>query len=173
MQLLLPRGFSANLVLIIWFLFGGVCLLGFEANLLKMMLKHEYEEPIDSAQDIVDRGMIPIIPSQHYMDNLKQSPNVLYQQLAEKAIMFNILDYAEWQELQKTLENDLFGAGTHVYLAMGLSPYQQFGSYHLSKEKLAGVSPWFVWIVNKKWPLNDALAKHILLYQQVCWIFFL
>ena len=46
----------------------------------------------------------------------------------------------------------------------------QFGLYHLSKEVLAGNLPYGFWIENKHFQFSEQLAKHILIYQQVCLI---
>ena len=40
---------------------GGLFIYAFLANLRTMLLMPQYEAPIDSAQDILDRGMIPFV----------------------------------------------------------------------------------------------------------------
>ena len=168
MQLMFPRGFSSNLVLLTWSVFGGVLLHGLLANFRVMLIKPILEEQVDTAKDILDRKLIPVMAEgglgQYWIAHLKQSPNLVYQQLAKIAVVPEDMD-----ELITILKEDLHGAGTHVYLSNWLWPEQEMlGSYHWSKEVLEGNSPWIVWIVNKKWPHNDDLGKHILMYQQVC-----
>ena len=167
MQLLLPRGFSVNLVLLIWGLFGGVLLHGFMALWRDMLLRTKMDQPVKTAQEVLDRGLIPVTHwgDQYIMDFLSQSPNPADQQLAKITVVPN--DYLEWRTI---LENDVQGAGTHVYIYGWIVDYSdesKFGKYYFSKEVLQGLTPWMVWIVNKKWPLHDELAKHVLLYQQV------
>ena len=124
------------------------------------------EKPVDTAQDILDRGMIPFTTfgGQYWIYFLSQSPVLAYQQLAERAVIPE-----DREELMTILKDDLHGSGTHVYLTNGIRTEQEpLGSYHFGKEVLQGRPPWGVWIVNKKWPLNEELGKHILIFQQVC-----
>ena len=166
LQQIFPRGFSANFVLLTWSLLGSVLAYGLLANFRIMLLRPVMEKPVDTAQDILDRGMIPVVDKKgyYYVDHLKQSSNPVYQHLADIAVIPN--DYAE---VLSILEKYLQGANTHVYLCAGINyDMMKLGSYYYSKEVLEGSAPWIVWIVNKKWPLKDALAKHLLRYQQVC-----
>ena len=164
-QLLFPRGFSVNLVLLIWGLFGGVLLHGFMAMWRDVLLRTELDQPINTAQEILDRGLIPVTTwgQQYLVDILSQSPNPVYQQLAERTVVPK-----DWDEKMTILENDVQGAGTHVYLTNYIFWNEaELGFYYFSKEILEGNFPFHVWIVNKKWPLHDELAKHLLLYHQV------
>jgi hypothetical protein len=168
MHLLIPRGFSANLVLVIWCLFGGVCQWGFEENIRALMFKQVFEVPVDTAQDVLDRGLIPVVDarSSFWLDHLAHSDNPVYKQLAKITVMPK-----DWDEVLRILEHGVQGAGTHVYMSNW--PVDKFGYHHLSQEKIEGSNPYVGWIVNKKWHLNEELAKHILIYQQVCGILFL
>ena len=44
---------------------------------------------------------------------------------------------------------------------------EELGSYHFSKEPVTGILPFSFWIMNKKWPLSDDLAVHLLIFEQV------
>ena len=166
MQLIFPRGVSANFVLLIWVLFGGVLLHSFLANFRVMLIMPVLEEPVDTAQDILDRGLIPLMHAGggHYVEFLKESPIPAYQQLADIAVIPK-----DGNELQRMFDFEVLIAGTHVYLGAGID----LGSRHVSKERLEGKSPWACWVVNKKWPLNDVLAVHLLRFQQVCTVILL
>ena len=169
MKMLFPRGFSANFVLFTWSLFGGVLLHGFLANFRVMLLMPVMEKQVNTAQDILDRGLIPFTRDDEYwIDHMKNSPNPVYQQLAEIAVVPK--DYAE---LLRMLKEDLQGAGTPVYLYNILFPEEEeLGDYHWSKEILQGDLPFIFWLVSNRWPLKDDLAKHILIWQQVRRIIF-
>ena len=160
----LPKGFAANFVLISWSVLGGVIGYAFLANFLTVLIKPVLEKPIDSVQDIVDRGIVPITheAGHYYIDFLRSSANPLYRQLAEIAI--NPKDVEEWLNLMKerTLKK-----GTSVYMAPELYSYFDPADFYFSKDALEGMDPYTVWIVNKKWPLSEKLAQHILTYQQV------
>ena len=55
-----------------------------------MLLMPQYEKPIDSAQEIRDRGLIPFVaPNFGYLKQfLLDSPNTVYQKLGEKNCYF-------------------------------------------------------------------------------------
>ena len=132
-----------------------------------MLINPVLEEAVETDQDILDRGLIPVLQpagqGRIWMDHLKQG-GLVYQQLAEIAVV-----PADWDEVGTIMEEDVQGAGTHVFLSTGVRPdWEEYGSYHLSKEIIEGSSPWTGWIMNKKWPLNDDLGKHLLIYFQVC-----
>ena len=165
MQLLFPRGFSANFVVLMWSLCGGILLYSLLANFRVMLLKPMLEKPVNTAKEILDRGMVPMTQdgAQFYVDLLRQSSNPIYQKLADRAIVPK-----DYDELIRFLEDDVLGAGTHVFLyTKNVYILYELGDFHVSKDVLEGHSPWVVWIVNKKWPLHDQLAIHILIYQQV------
>ena len=74
MHLLFPRGFSANLVLLVWSVLGSVLAYGFLSNYRTMLLSPVLETPVETAQDVFDREMIPFIELETYIDILKRSP---------------------------------------------------------------------------------------------------
>ena len=142
MQLMIPRGFSANLVLITWAIFGGFMLHGLLANFMVLLLSPVLEEPVDTAQDVLDRYLIPVTGpgglGQFWVDHLKHTSNSVYQQLGEIAVVPEDED-----EVLTILKEDLQGEATHVFLTNMLWPEQEeLGSYHWSKEILEGFAPW-------------------------------
>jgi hypothetical protein len=166
LPLLVPRGFSANLILLLWCFMGGVCQWGFEGNILALMFKKVYEDPVDTAQDVVDRKLIPVVDwySPEYIDLLAQSDNSLYQQLAPITVLPKNHD-----EFWEILKNSVQGNGTHVYLTSGLwDDEKELGRYHFSQELLEGYNGYSGWFINKKYHLSNELAKHFLIYHQVC-----
>ena len=126
-----------------------------------MLLKGVLEAPVDTGQDILDRGMTPFVfQSSFLLKVLKQSSNPAHRQLYEMCD-----DPKNHDERMKMLEDDVQGAGTHVFISDVL---QWDGDYHFSNEVLQGITPYQTWIVNKMWSLNEDLAVHLLRYQQVC-----
>ena len=162
----MPRGFSANFVLLLWYILGGVLLWAFEDNILALMFKQVFEDPVDTAQEVKDRGLIPVV---NYgagltVDLLARSDDKLYQYLASITVIPK--DHSEWLDL---MQFGVQGNETHVYLGPGIwGNTRQFGLYHFSKEVLAGLLPYSSWIQNKHFQFNEQLAKHIAIYQQVC-----
>ena len=162
----LPKGFAANFVLTFWDVLGGFIGYFFLATFLTMLIKPVLEKPIDSVQTIVDRGMVPITMEAGHVwkDFLKSSANPNYPKLAEKIIVPK--DYNEW--LNNVTER-ILKDGTSVQLASAIPPKAGLdpADFYKSKDILEGDNPYGVWIVNKKWPLSEKLAQHILLFQRV------
>ena len=152
----------------------------FEGNILALMFKKVYEDPVDTVEDVIARGLIPVLdpPARFYVDHLAQSDNKLYRDLASITVVAE-----DWPELWDLIEYGVQGAATHVYLCSFLSEawwdyvdgqwiyypdLKDFGEYHFSQEVLSGFHPYSGYIVNKYFHLKEQLAKHILLHQQVC-----
>ena len=113
----MPRGFSANLVLLLWYFMGGVCLWAFEDNILALMFKQVFEDPVDTPQEVKDRGLIPVVPwgAGFIVDLLARSDDKVYQYLASISVIPKDLD--EWLEL---IQFGVQGNETHVYLGPGI-----------------------------------------------------
>ena len=64
-----------------------------EANYLSILLKPNYEKPIDTAQDILDRGMKVIYSpdSESIVEIMKNSPSKITRQLAERTIVPKVI----------------------------------------------------------------------------------
>ena len=94
--MMLPRGFSSNLVLLLWLYFGGVLLWACEGNILALMFKKVYEDPVDTVEDVIAKKLIPVLdPGQSiYVDLLAQSAGKLYQDLASITVVAE-----DWAEL--------------------------------------------------------------------------
>ena len=45
----------------LWYYLGGVLQWGFEGNILALMFKQVFEVPVDTTQDIVERGLTPVV----------------------------------------------------------------------------------------------------------------
>ena len=151
----------AKFVLLTWAVFGGLFLYFFLANFITVLLRPKYEQPIDSAQEVLDRGMIPF-----GMGSIKivllTSPNPVYQQLGKK-----YLDFPGQYGIDKILKEEVLGKNTHVLIGMLYNQQKKFGKFHYSKEHLQGAGSYSVNIMNKKWEYADAFNHHLLLIYQV------
>ena len=87
------------MVLLMWCVCGGLLLHFLEANYLTILLAPNYEKPIDTAQDIIDRKLTIIYApeTESMVNELKNAPAKTDRQLAEMTIVpevifpFNIL----------------------------------------------------------------------------------
>ena len=77
-------GFASNMVLLLWCVCGGFLLHMLEANFLTMLLKPNYEKPVDFEQDILDRGLrlITVVGGESKVETWKISPAETTRRLA-------------------------------------------------------------------------------------------
>ena len=126
-----------------------------------MLLKPKYEKPIDSAQEVLDRGLIPFGHG-YYKIVLQSSSDPLYQQLGKK-----YLEITDPIAYEKLLIEGVLGKNTHVLLGF-LHPHEKkYGKLYTSKEILEGALSYSVNILNKKWEYADAYSHHLQLLYQV------
>ena len=78
-------GFASNMVLLLWCVCGGFLLHMFEANFLTILLKPSYEKPIDTAEDVMNRGLsvIQTTGTEAVVEILKNSPSKIIREVAE------------------------------------------------------------------------------------------
>ena len=64
-----------------------------EANFLTMLLKPNYEKPVDTAQDIIDKGLTVIyLPStKSKLEAEKNSPLKITRDIAERTIITQVI----------------------------------------------------------------------------------
>ena len=178
----LGQGTSSSLVYIIWAVFGGFLMHIILSNYLTVLLKPEFETPVDTTKDLVSRNIIPYyIPGGHiWKQFFADSPDPLYQIIAEKLIIPR--NWAHYDELcEKVIEQ-----GTHANIATvpdewerslghwyrSADFYESFISIQMhrfvrqnmtiflrSTESLPGEYVFGVHLANKKWPLLKVLYK--------------
>ena len=73
------------MVLLMWCVWGGFLLHILECNYLTVRVKPVYEKPIDTAEDIIERGIKIIVSpgTDSIVESLKKSPFPLTRKLAE------------------------------------------------------------------------------------------
>ena len=76
-------------MLLLWCLFGGLLLHFSESLLLDILLKTNYEKPVDTAQDVLDRGLAVIgYPGKEsIVEIMKISPSDINRKLAKMTIV--------------------------------------------------------------------------------------
>ena len=167
MKYMIPKGFSVNFLMLLWSVFGGFLLHAYLANFRVMLLTPVYEKAMDTAQDLVDAGMIAFVSpgSEYLLHHLRDSPVSSYQELYKNSVVFD--DYDSFNE---AIEDDVFGANTHVMLSAGSWDFDalDLGPSHGSKELLEGASPYGYFLSNKRFPLNEECELHLIKFQQVC-----
>ena len=88
-----PFGFSSRMLFLIWCVFGGFLLHFFESVFLDILLKTNYEKPVDTAEDVRDRNLTVVKgPNTGSMlKMLKNSPSAVIRELAEMTIVPKVI----------------------------------------------------------------------------------
>ena len=90
-----PFGFSSRMMFLLWCVCGGFLQHFYESSFLDILLKKNYEDPVDSAQDVLDKNLtviwVPDIGSESLVDRLKKSPNNITRTLAEKTVVAKVI----------------------------------------------------------------------------------
>ena len=174
-------GFTGSYVILLWSMMSMVIALAFHSNIRVMLLRPVYEKTIDSTEDLVLSGKIPINSYKlhenasnkiQFWENYLQSSSNVWEnrvfkigQLHEEHSTRNVL-----------LKTKVYTDGTHVilttfefiaYLMMSDPWYNDKTPpyFHVSKELLR---PYYHgWIYNKISKWKDDLDMHILVVQQV------
>ena len=144
----------------------------FGANYLTILLKPNYEDPIDTGEDVMNRGLTVIsVPGGESMyETLKNSPSNITRTLAERTFVCK-----DWDECEgKPFGNDsglipaAVKTGSSVLEAGILYPwYFAFGKWHRSKDRKSGNLYFASYMLNKKWALEEEFNNHMLRFQQV------
>ena len=85
--------FSSRLLFLIWCVFGGFLLWFFESLFLESLLKPNYEKPVDTAEDVLDRGLsvISVPGAESIVEILKNSPFPITRRLAESSVVPKVI----------------------------------------------------------------------------------
>ena len=146
-------GRSSNLIFTIWAVFGGFILHFLLCNYLTVLLRPSYEEPIETAEDLVKRDIIPFyapggeMHKQLFADS--QNPN--YQEISRRLVIAK--DWDEYEDMVRKVNS------TGMYADMGTVPWTLNSSeenkyWYQSSETIGGDYPYLIHISNKKWPMK-------------------
>ena len=86
-------GLASKMTFLLWCVCGGLLLHMFESTFFSMLIKPVYETPINTAQDVLDRGL-PVIytpGTESKVEIEKNSPSSITRQLAERTIVPKVI----------------------------------------------------------------------------------
>ena len=160
MPIRLSKGMASVFLVLIWSSLGGILQHAFNSNLLSIIVSPVFEKPMDTAQDILEAGLSPIL---RHKGNLLSSPNPAFAELAKRALVTK-----DTQPTQLIIEKVL-NKRTHAWMVNFIPrvEYLHYDFFHMSKETIGFLNQWYVMLVNKKWNQKENFEKHILRFQQV------
>ena len=127
-------------------------------NLLTTILRPNFEEPLDTAKQLVEKNitLYDIPGAEINKQFLLESSIPEYNILGETFIITD--NYDHFDNISK---HDVIGAGTHAYMGgfIGLVELAM-GRWYRSTEKLSGLLgyPYAGYLTNKKWHLNEVIS---------------
>ena len=135
-------------------------------NIVTVILSPNFEDYLDTAKQLDEKNITIYFGPGSELNKqwLLESSLPEYNILGENAIVAK-----NWEEYENTTANDIFGAGTHakmsfwVYgwkLEYGEKYHPEGKGWYRSKEKLS-TQPYFGYLTNKKWHLNEVESKII------------
>ena len=117
------------------------------------MLRPNFEDPMDTAQDLIDNDItLYMVPGGYIWKHfLAQSSVPAYNKLAETMIITN-----DWEEFEFYTEHFLIGYGTHAKISSLVRAEElAMGKWWRSQERVSGRIPYGGYLSNKKWSLNE------------------
>ena len=162
------RTLSSNLVFTIWAVFGGFILHFLLSNYLTVLMMPSYEEPVETAKDLIKRDITPILlPGGEIYKQLfaaSQDPN--YQEISRRLVIPK--DYDEYDDLVSKV------ISTGMYAQMGTVPWayeEEYKDWYRSTETITGDYPYGVHLSNKKWPLKKVLYSSFVIVRIISLLF--
>ena len=148
------RTLASNLIFTIWAVFGGFILHFLLSNYLSVLLRPTYETPVETAEDLVKRDIIPFMSDgfEIYKQLFAASTDPNYQELSRRLIIAK--DWDEYEDLvRKVNSTGLYADIQNLPLYFNSTNEWNYW-YKSSEEVLAGDLPYQLHLKNKKWPLK-------------------
>ena len=145
------RTLASNLVYTNWAVFGGFILHFLLSNYLTVLLRPSYEEPVETAADLIKRDITPFYSpgGDLYKQLFAASSDPNYQEISRRLVIAK--DWDEYDDLVRKVTS------TGLFADMGTFPsawIEDFKYWYRSSETIGGDNPYMVHLTNKKWPLK-------------------
>ena len=103
------RTFASDLVFVIWAVFGGFILHFLLSNYLTVLLRPSYEKPVETAEDLINRNIIPFCAEggEIFRQFFADSPDPIDQEISQRLLVAN--DWDEYEDMvSKVIPTGLF-----------------------------------------------------------------
>ena len=145
---------AGNLVFTIWALFGGFILHFLLSNYLTVLLRPSYEEPVETAADLIKRDVTPFYSpgGEIFRQFFAASSDPNYQEISRRLVIAK-----DWDEYEDMVHKVI---PTGLYADIGTLPWvpeEEVNEWYRSSETIPGLFPYGGHLANKKWPLKKVL----------------
>ena len=143
---------ASNLVFTIWAVFGGFILHFLLSNYLTVLLRPSYEEPVDTASDLIKRDITPFLwpDADIYKQVFAASPDPNYQEVSRRLVIAK--DWDEYDDMVRKVTSTGSFADMGTIPAGWVVSEEEYKYWYRSSETIAGDNPYAVHFANKKWP---------------------
>ena len=137
-----------------------------------MILKPNFEPPVDTAQDIIDRNMF-VFTTYHQKNlekTLNESGNAVYEELAANHVdnQYDKMTIDTHAMAEVKVIEDVMEKGTHVLSYSIIEPlWYELGRWYKSKDTFSLSPPNAGFWTTKKWHLNEKFQAYLLDLQSV------
>ena len=151
------RTLSSNLVYTIWAVFGGFILHFLLCNYLTVLLRPSYEEPVETAADLIKRDIIPFYdPGGEIMVQIfAASTDPDYQEISKRLVIAK--NWGEYDDMVRSVTSTGKFAEMAAEPAPWVVPEEEYKNWYKSSETIGGFNPYGGHLSNKKWPLKKVL----------------
>ena len=139
---------ASNLVFTIWAVFGGFILHFLLSNYLTVLLRPSYEEPVETAADLIKRNITPFCQpgGEIYRQIFAASSDPVYQEISRRLVIAK-----DWDNYEDMV---LEALSTGMYANMGTVPWyfnstEEFKDWYRSTETIGGDYQFEVHLTNK------------------------
>ena len=135
-------------------MFGGFILHFLLSNYLTVLLRPRYEEPVDTAADLIKRNITPFLSpwGESWVPFFAHSPDPDYQEISKRIVIAK--DWDDFNDMaRKALSTGLF-ADIATYPWFGLEGWKD---WYRSSRPIVGDLSYGGHLASKKWPLKKVL----------------
>ena len=138
-------------------MFGGFILHFLLCNYLTVLLTPSYEEPVETAKDLIKRDITPILwpGAEIWIQFFAASPDPIYQEISQRFV--SAKDWDEYEDMVRKVNSTGMYAGIGTVPEMYVVPEEEFKDWYRSTEIISGTIPYVVHLSNKKWPLKKVM----------------
>ena len=139
-------------------MFGGFILHFLLCNYLTVLLTPSYEEPVETAKDLIKRDIIPFtMPGgEIWRQSFAASPDPIYHEISQRLVVAKDLD--EYDDMMGKVISTGMYAFPHTL--PWRVPEEEYKDWYRSTETIPGMNPYAVHLSNKKWPLKKVLILY-------------
>ena len=153
-------GGASNMLYLIWTIFGGFILHFLLSNYLTVFLRPHYEKPVDTAADLINRGITPFLypGANGYIPRMYNSSNPYWQELSQK--LYIASDFEEYFEMNDgVIAEDSDGSTATIGTVPFTQTDNEYTKWYRGTELIKiGLQPYINHLTNKKWPLQKVLT---------------